>query len=143
MAARRGRDGRGDRRWGDVRGTGRRPVRGPSAARGYARCRDPRAAHRRAASGRAGRHRGRSRQPPAPPRGAPGYWAGRPAAADGLGGRRPRREALAIMRRPDIGPMGVAALLLVVLLQITALAAIPPGGLSIAALVLAAGTGRG
>jgi adenosylcobinamide-GDP ribazoletransferase len=62
--------------------------------------------------------------------------------ADGLGSRRPRREALAIMRRPDIGPMGVAALLLVVLLQITALAAIPPGGLSIAALVLAAVTGR-
>ncbi|MDX6392757.1 MAG: adenosylcobinamide-GDP ribazoletransferase [Streptosporangiaceae bacterium] len=62
--------------------------------------------------------------------------------ADGLGSRRPRREALAIMRRPDIGPMGVAALLLVILLQITALAAIPPGGLSIAALVLAAVTGR-
>jgi adenosylcobinamide-GDP ribazoletransferase len=62
--------------------------------------------------------------------------------ADGLGSRRPRREALAIMRRPDIGPMGVAALLLVILLQITALAAIAPGGLSIAALVLAAVTGR-
>jgi adenosylcobinamide-GDP ribazoletransferase len=62
--------------------------------------------------------------------------------ADGLGSHRPRREALAIMRRPDIGPMGVAALLLVLLVQITALAAIPPGGLSAAALVLAAVTGR-
>jgi len=62
--------------------------------------------------------------------------------ADGLGSRRPSREALAIMRRPDIGPMGVAALLLVILVQITALAAIPAGGLSAAALVLAAVTGR-
>ena len=62
--------------------------------------------------------------------------------ADGLGSRRPSREALAIMRRPDIGPMGVAALLLVILVQITALAAIPPGGLSVAALILAAVTGR-
>jgi adenosylcobinamide-GDP ribazoletransferase len=62
--------------------------------------------------------------------------------ADGLGSHRPRREALAIMRRPDIGPMGVAALLLVLLVQITALAAIPPGGLSAAALILAAVTGR-
>jgi adenosylcobinamide-GDP ribazoletransferase len=62
--------------------------------------------------------------------------------ADGLGSRRPSREALAIMRRPDIGPMGVAALLLVVLVQITALAAIPAGAPSAAALVLAAVTGR-
>ncbi len=62
--------------------------------------------------------------------------------ADGLGSRRPSREALAIMRRPDIGPMGVAALLLVILVQITSLAAIPPGGLSVAALILAAVTGR-
>ncbi len=62
--------------------------------------------------------------------------------ADGLGSRRPSRAALAIMRRPDIGPMGVATLLLVVLVQISALAAIPPGALSAAALVLAAVTGR-
>jgi adenosylcobinamide-GDP ribazoletransferase len=62
--------------------------------------------------------------------------------ADGLGSRRSRRGALAIMRRPDIGPMGVAALLLVLLVQITALAAIPPGGFSAAALLLAAVTGR-
>jgi adenosylcobinamide-GDP ribazoletransferase len=62
--------------------------------------------------------------------------------ADGLGSRRPSREALAIMRRPDIGPMGVAALLLVILLQITALATIPAGGLSVGALVLAVVTGR-
>jgi len=42
--------------------------------------------------------------------------------ADGLGSRRPRDEALAIMRRSDIGPFGVAALLFTCVLQITALA---------------------
>jgi adenosylcobinamide-GDP ribazoletransferase len=62
--------------------------------------------------------------------------------ADGLGSRRPRSEALAIMRRPDVGPMGVAALVLVVLTQVTALAAVPPGRLSAAALVTAVITGR-
>ncbi|HWG63060.1 MAG TPA: adenosylcobinamide-GDP ribazoletransferase [Streptosporangiaceae bacterium] len=44
--------------------------------------------------------------------------------ADGLGSRRPRDEALEIMRRPDIGPMGVAALVLMLLIQVSALAAI-------------------
>jgi adenosylcobinamide-GDP ribazoletransferase len=62
--------------------------------------------------------------------------------ADGLGSRRPGAEALAIMRRPDVGPMGVAALVLVLLLQITALAAIRPGWLAAAALVLAVVTSR-
>lgn len=62
--------------------------------------------------------------------------------ADGLGSRRPGDEALAIMRRSDVGPMGVAALLFVVLLQIAALAALPSGWLSAAALVLAVVTGR-
>ena len=42
--------------------------------------------------------------------------------ADGLGSRRPAAEALDIMRRSDIGPFGVAALVLTVLLQVTALA---------------------
>ena len=41
--------------------------------------------------------------------------------ADGLGSRRPPEEGLAIMKRSDIGPMGVAALVLVLLLQVTAL----------------------
>ena len=62
--------------------------------------------------------------------------------ADGLGSRRPADEALAIMRRSDVGPMGVAALLFVVLLQIAALAALPAGRLGAAALVLAVVTGR-
>lgn len=41
--------------------------------------------------------------------------------ADGLGSRRPAAEALVIMRRSDIGPMGVVALVLVLLLQMGAL----------------------
>lgn len=41
--------------------------------------------------------------------------------ADGLGSRKPAQAAIAIMKRSDIGPMGVAAILLVVLLDIAAL----------------------
>jgi len=62
--------------------------------------------------------------------------------ADGLGSRRPREEALAIMRRSDVGPFGVVALVLVVVVQITALATIAPGWPSAAALALAVVTGR-
>jgi adenosylcobinamide-GDP ribazoletransferase len=62
--------------------------------------------------------------------------------ADGLGSRRPAAEALDIMRRSDIGPMGVAALVLTLLIQVTALAAIPRLPLAAAALVLAEVTGR-
>jgi adenosylcobinamide-GDP ribazoletransferase len=42
--------------------------------------------------------------------------------ADGLGSGRAAPEALAIMKRSDIGPFGVVALVLVVLLQVSALA---------------------
>jgi adenosylcobinamide-GDP ribazoletransferase len=42
--------------------------------------------------------------------------------ADGLGSGRPAAEALAIMKRSDIGPFGVVTLVLVVLLQVSALA---------------------
>ena len=62
--------------------------------------------------------------------------------ADGLGSRRPAADALAIMRRSDIGPLGVVALVLVLLIQVTALAAVPRGWPAVAALVLAAVTGR-
>ena len=62
--------------------------------------------------------------------------------ADGLGSRRPREEALAIMRRSDIGPFGVAALLFTVLVQITALATVAPGWPDAAALAVAVVTGR-
>jgi adenosylcobinamide-GDP ribazoletransferase len=62
--------------------------------------------------------------------------------ADGLGSRRPAADALEIMRRSDIGPMGVGALVLVLLIQVTAVAAIPRLPLAAAALVLAEVTGR-
>ena len=62
--------------------------------------------------------------------------------ADGLGSRRPAAAALDIMRRSDIGPMGVAALVLGLLIQVTALAAVPRVPLAAAALVLAEVTGR-
>lgn len=41
--------------------------------------------------------------------------------ADGLGSRRPPEEALQIMRRSDIGPMGVASIVLVLLVDAAAL----------------------
>ncbi len=62
--------------------------------------------------------------------------------ADGLGSRRPAARALDIMRRPDAGPMGVAALVLVLLIQVAALAALARPPVAAAALVLAAVTGR-
>jgi adenosylcobinamide-GDP ribazoletransferase len=62
--------------------------------------------------------------------------------ADGLGSRRSPDEALDIMRRSDIGPMGVATLVLVLLVQVAALAAIPRLPLAAAALALAEVTGR-
>jgi adenosylcobinamide-GDP ribazoletransferase len=62
--------------------------------------------------------------------------------ADGLGSRRPRDEALAIMRRSDIGPFGVAALLFACVLQITALATVNPGRAAAAVLAGAVVTGR-
>lgn len=62
--------------------------------------------------------------------------------ADGLGSRRPAGEALAIMRRSDIGPFGVVALLFTVLVQITALATLDPGWPAAAALAAAVVTGR-
>ncbi len=59
--------------------------------------------------------------------------------ADGLGSRRPAADALAIMRRSDIGPMGVGALVLVLLVQVTAVAALPRLPLAVAALVACRG----
>ncbi|MQA93182.1 MAG: adenosylcobinamide-GDP ribazoletransferase [Streptosporangiales bacterium] len=42
--------------------------------------------------------------------------------ADGLGSARPPAQALEIMKRSDIGPFGVAAMLFVVLIQVAAVA---------------------
>jgi adenosylcobinamide-GDP ribazoletransferase len=62
--------------------------------------------------------------------------------ADGLGSRRPAEQALEIMRRSDAGPLGVATLVLVLLVQVCALASLPHGWAGAAGLVLAAVTGR-
>jgi len=62
--------------------------------------------------------------------------------ADGIGSRCPGPQALEIMRRSDVGPMGVATLVLTLLIQITAVAAISPRWLGAAALVTATVTSR-
>jgi adenosylcobinamide-GDP ribazoletransferase len=62
--------------------------------------------------------------------------------ADGLGSRRPAPAALDIMRRSDVGPMGVAALVFVLMIQVTALAAVPSAAAAGLALALATVTGR-
>ena len=65
--------------------------------------------------------------------------------ADGLGSGRPPDQALAIMRRPEVGAFAVAALACVLLLQVSALAAVlaaatvVEGGLAV---LLATVTGR-
>ncbi len=63
---------------------------------------------------------------------------------DGLASRRPRDQALEIMRRGDTGPLGVAALVFAVLLQVTALAALAAASerLAVAGLLLGAVTAR-
>lgn len=63
--------------------------------------------------------------------------------ADGLGSGRPAERALEIMRRGDVGPMGVVALIVVLGLQVLAGAAVlgRPWGWSAFALALCAGRG--
>jgi adenosylcobinamide-GDP ribazoletransferase len=63
--------------------------------------------------------------------------------ADGLGSRAPAERAREIMRRSDVGPFGVVAVALVLLVDVAALADL--GGDSwrpVAALAVAAATGR-
>jgi adenosylcobinamide-GDP ribazoletransferase len=65
--------------------------------------------------------------------------------ADGLGSRAPAERALDIMRRGDIGPFGVVAIVLLLMLDVCALAAASAEGSPwrlCAALVVAATTGR-
>jgi adenosylcobinamide-GDP ribazoletransferase len=61
---------------------------------------------------------------------------------DGLGSRRPAAEALAIMRRGDVGPFGVVALVMVVLVQVLALGQLMERGLGPASLVLGLAVSR-
>ncbi|GAA4700171.1 adenosylcobinamide-GDP ribazoletransferase [Phytohabitans rumicis] len=64
--------------------------------------------------------------------------------ADGLGSYRSGEAALAIMKRPDVGPFGVAALVLALLIQAAALAALPgrPWPATLATVVTATAAGR-
>jgi adenosylcobinamide-GDP ribazoletransferase len=62
--------------------------------------------------------------------------------ADALGSARPAADALAIARRSDIGPFGVVTLVLVLLVQVAALADLLGRGAGAGSLVLAIVTGR-
>ncbi|MGY0232562.1 adenosylcobinamide-GDP ribazoletransferase [Longispora urticae] len=60
---------------------------------------------------------------------------------DGLGSYAGPERALDIMKKPDVGPFGVAAVVLTLLAQVAAVAALPTG-LVFPALVVATATGR-
>ena len=62
--------------------------------------------------------------------------------ADALGSGRPAAQALDIARRSDIGPFGVVAIVLVLLVQVVAYAGVISIGAAIIGLVIASGTGR-
>jgi adenosylcobinamide-GDP ribazoletransferase len=62
--------------------------------------------------------------------------------ADGLGSGKPAAEALTIMKKSDIGPFGVVALVLVLLVQVAALARAETAGRGVVAVVAAAVTAR-
>jgi adenosylcobinamide-GDP ribazoletransferase len=64
--------------------------------------------------------------------------------ADGLGAYRSREHALDVMKRPDIGPFGVVALVLTLLAQAAAVAALPARGwpAALAGVVAATAAGR-
>jgi adenosylcobinamide-GDP ribazoletransferase len=62
--------------------------------------------------------------------------------ADALGSARPAADALAIARRSDIGPFGVVVLVLVILVQVAALAELLGTGAGGGSLVVAVVTGR-
>lgn len=62
--------------------------------------------------------------------------------ADALGSGKPADGALAIARRGDVGPFGVATLILTLLIQTAALAVLTDEGVGPVALILAVTTGR-
>ncbi len=62
--------------------------------------------------------------------------------ADALGSGRPAEQALDIMKRSDIGPFGVVTLVLVLLLQVSALARAQALGRGAVAIIAAAVTAR-
>jgi adenosylcobinamide-GDP ribazoletransferase len=62
--------------------------------------------------------------------------------ADGLGPLRDRQRALQVMRQGDVGPFGVVALVLVLLLQVACLSALLPAAHGWLAFASAVATGR-
>ena len=62
--------------------------------------------------------------------------------ADGLGSRQPAGRALEIMKRSDIGPLGVVALVLTLAVQVAALAQAQALGRGVPAVITAVVTGR-
>ncbi len=62
--------------------------------------------------------------------------------ADALGSGRPAEQALDIARRSDIGPFGVVAIVLVLLVQVASYAGLVGAGRAALGLVIAVGTGR-
>ncbi|WP_018353488.1 adenosylcobinamide-GDP ribazoletransferase [Longispora albida] len=60
---------------------------------------------------------------------------------DGLGSYASRERALEIMKKPDVGPFGVVAIVLTLLIQVAAISALPSGRL-VAGLAIATATGR-
>lgn len=70
------------------------------------------------------------------------HWDGLADTADGLGSGRPADGALAVMRRSDVGPFGVVAVVLTALVQVSALVAAADRGVGWLALVTGVTTGR-
>lgn len=70
------------------------------------------------------------------------HWDGLADVADGLASRRPREQALAVLRRPDLGPLGALTLAVVLLAQVLGLAAAVSTGTGTESLVLAVTAGR-
>lgn len=62
--------------------------------------------------------------------------------ADGLGSYRSPEQARAVMKQPDVGALGLAAVVLVLSVQIAALAACASAGRGVSALVVAVVTAR-
>ncbi|HYN57451.1 MAG TPA: adenosylcobinamide-GDP ribazoletransferase [Motilibacterales bacterium] len=70
------------------------------------------------------------------------HWDGLADVADGLGSAATPERAREIMRRSDIGPFGVLALVFTIALQVLSIAQLPAGAPALAAWVLAVTLGR-